>query len=89
MYAIFLVIIQLRHPFKQLNIILQPSGNSSSQIEPVVAADRRNVSSLLAQETTGFVLVGDRSATLLVTLTRFIGTKNNGNVDNINFYLYQ
>ncbi len=66
----------------------QIQGNTSS-IGPVLAADRANVSSLIFQQTEGVVPVGARCLTALVTITRFVGVENNGDVDDIAVILYQ
>ncbi|CAF0797949.1 unnamed protein product [Adineta ricciae] len=62
---------------------------SIARIGPVLAADRGNISSFIPKQTSGFVPSGARSATVLVNITRYTGTNNNGDVDNMNFYLYQ
>jgi hypothetical protein len=66
----------------------QIQGNTSS-IGPVSATDRANDTSLIFQQTDGVVPVGARFLTVLVTITRFEGLQNNGNVDNIAVILYQ
>ncbi|CAF1098158.1 unnamed protein product [Adineta steineri] len=63
-------------------------GNNT-YIGPVLATDRANRSLLVAKQATGLVPVHARSVTILVTITRFTGTANNGDVDDIGFYLYQ
>ena len=65
----------------------QMVGNSIS-IGPVLAADRGSHTSLIPLEANGFVPIGARSVTLLVTITRVSGLQNNGDVDNILLYLY-
>ncbi|CAF1522719.1 unnamed protein product, partial [Adineta steineri] len=63
-------------------------GNNT-YIGPVLATDRANRSLLVARQATGLVPVHARSVTILVTITRFTGAANNGDVDDIGFYLYQ
>jgi hypothetical protein len=63
-------------------------GNITN-IGPVLAVDRVNLSLLLFQQANGLVPIGARSLTLLVTMTHFLGAQNNGDVDNIVVYLYQ
>ena len=65
----------------------QMVGNSIS-IGPVLAVDRGNHTSLIPLGANGFVPIGARSVTLLVTITRISGLQNNGDVDNIVLYLY-
>lgn len=65
----------------------QMVGNSIS-IGPVLAVDRGNHTSLIPLQVNGFVPIGARLLTLLVTITRVSGLQNNGDVDNIVLYLY-
>ncbi|CAF3838673.1 unnamed protein product [Rotaria sp. Silwood1] len=62
---------------------------SVASIGPVTNVDRGSVTSFLFRKTTGFVSVGARSATVLVLITRALGSVNDGYVDSINFFLYQ
>ena len=70
-----------------LGLSNQIVGNSIS-IGPVLAIDRGSHTSLIPLQATGFVPIGARSVTLLVTITRVSGLQNNGDVDNIVLYLY-
>ena len=65
----------------------QMLGNSTD-LGPVLAIDRGNVSSLIFQEINGMVPVNARPMTVLVTMTRFVGNNNNGAADNIAVILY-
>ena len=67
---------------------MQVVGNTTS-IGPVLAADRASISELLFRQASAFVPVGARSMTVLVTISRSLGTWNQGSVDNIAFILYQ
>lgn len=71
-----------------LNQANQMIGNSTI-LGPVLSIDRGNQSSLIFRQFTGYVPVSARVATVLVAITRATGSQNNGNVDNIAFYLFQ
>ena len=62
---------------------------SMSSIGPVTNLDRNNTTSFLFEQSTGFVPVGSRSLTVMVTITKVFGTINDGYIDNIGIYLYQ
>lgn len=62
---------------------------SSINLGPVLSVDRGNVSALIFQQTNGILPVTARLVTLLVAITRTIGAQNNGDIDNIAFYLFQ
>ena len=66
----------------------QIQGNATS-LGPVLALERQNISSLMFKQTTGFVPVNSRILTVLVTITRYVGVQNNGDIDNIALILYQ
>ena len=55
---------------------------------PVLAVNRSNQSSLLFSQANGFVPLGARSLTVLVTIIRAAGSFNDGDVDNVAVYLY-
>ncbi|UJR17945.1 hypothetical protein I4U23_004844 [Adineta vaga] len=63
-------------------------GNTTT-IGPVYAADRNSTSMLLFRQATGFVPVGTRSFTVLVTIMCTDPTSNDGDVDNIGIYFFQ
>lgn len=61
---------------------------NSTIIGPILAIDRGNQSSLIFQQTNGFVPTGTRSMVVCVTLTRTYGGTNSGAVDNMALVLY-
>ena len=63
-------------------------GNRTT-IGPVLAAARGSQSSLLFRQANGFVPVGTRSLTVIVTITCITPASNDGAVDNIGISLYQ
>ena len=65
----------------------QMLGNTTS-VGPVLAADRGNISSLIFQQGNATVPIGARTMSVLVTMTRFFGTNNNGAADDISVILY-
>jgi len=66
----------------------QIQGNVTN-LGPVLAPDRQNISSLMFKQTTDIVPVNSRILTVLVTITRYEGLQNNGDIDNIALILYQ
>jgi hypothetical protein len=71
-----------------INQVNQQVG-SNFTLGPVLAAARGNITSLIFQQTSGFLPVGARSFIVIITITRLAGTYNDGDVDNIVVYLYQ
>ncbi len=71
-----------------INQVNQQVG-SNFTLGPVLAAARGNITSLIFQQTSGFVPVGARSFIVMVTIILSAGTYNDGDVDNIVVYLYQ
>ncbi len=71
-----------------INQANQQVGNTTT-IGPVLAPARGDVSSLLFQQANGLVPVGARSFMVMVTITRLVGTYNDGDIDNIAVILYQ
>ncbi len=65
----------------------QIQGNATS-LGPVLATDRADTSSFIFQQANGVVPAGARVFTVLVTITRFAGLQNNGDIDNIAVVLY-
>ncbi|UJR20152.1 hypothetical protein I4U23_023284 [Adineta vaga] len=57
--------------------------SNTTTIEPVLAVDRNNTSSLLFRQANELVPVSTRSFKVLVTMTRTVFIYNNGDVDNI------
>ncbi len=55
----------------------------SATIGPVLAADRGNVSGLLYRSANAFLPAGTRSIQATLTITRVVGTFNNGAADNL------
>ena len=62
---------------------------SSVNLGPVLSIDRGSASALIFQQMNGFVPIRARLATLLVAITRANGVQNNGDIDNVAFYLFQ
>ena len=62
---------------------------SGISIGPVLGADRGNQTSLLFRQTNGFVPIAARYLTVLVTMTRLVGLRNDADIDNIVAVLYQ
>lgn len=60
---------------------------SPVQIGPVTAADRADVTTLLARSTSGAVPPRTRSIRVTMTATRFQGTANDGEADNLSLSL--
>ncbi len=58
-------------------------------IGPVTVTDRASQTMLIFCQTNGFVPIGTRFLTVVVTMSRFNGPRNNGDVDNIAVVLYQ
>jgi hypothetical protein len=65
----------------------QQVGNAVT-IGPVLAAERRNITSLIFHQTNGLVPSGTRSFMITVTMTVVMGPDNDGLSDNIALYLY-
>jgi len=65
----------------------QTIGNGT-QIGPVFAIDRGNKTSLVFRQTTGLVPIGAYSLGVWVRIVVLSGPYNNGDVDNINIFLY-
>ena len=61
----------------------------SATIGPVLAADRSNLSGLLARSTTGVIPIGTRSVNLLLSIARTDGSYNDGYADNLSLILDQ
>ncbi|MBL8293467.1 MAG: hypothetical protein JNN08_16590 [Bryobacterales bacterium] len=59
----------------------------TATIGPVTPADRNNVMSLLLRQATGTVPRNTRSAEVLLTMTRFEGSANDGYADNLSLVL--
>ena len=58
-----------------------------TQIGPVYAADRHNVTGLLARSTAGLLPKGTRTFAVLLTATRVTGSNNDGYADNLTMVL--
>ena len=56
---------------------------------PVLAADRRNITSLLFRQVNGLVPSGTRSFIIKVTITCVYPTTADGDVDNIALFFYR
>lgn len=63
--------------------------DNAIRLGPVLGIDRGGVTSLILQKYTGLVPVGARSLTVIVTITRYSGSWNNGDVDNIGLTFYK
>ena len=65
------------------------SGTSvgTASIGPVTAADRNNVTGMIASKSTGIVPAGTRSVDVLMQMTRAQGVYNDGYADSISFSL--
>jgi hypothetical protein len=70
-----------------INQTNQQVGNTIT-IGPVLAAERRNITSLIFHQTNGLVPSGTRSFMITVTMTVVMGPDNDGLSDNIALYLY-
>ncbi|UJR24632.1 hypothetical protein I4U23_006006 [Adineta vaga] len=70
-----------------LNQTNQNIGNTTI-LGPVLAIDRGQRTSLLYRQENGQVPIGSRSFKVLVTMTRFNGSYNDGDIDNIVLQLY-
>ncbi len=74
----------------QLKITFRSAADNvtgTTTIGPVFAADRGNVSGLLARSATGTVPIGTRTVEVVLLLTRTSGTYNDGYADNLSFML--
>ena len=58
-----------------------------TQLGPVVAADRKNVTGFLQKKVTDTVPKGARSATITLTMTRAAGRYNDGEADDVSLIL--
>ncbi len=61
----------------------------STSLGPVTNGDRGNLTGLLFRSTSGFVPVGARSASVLLTMTRAEGAYDDGYADNLSLVLRQ
>lgn len=62
--------------------------NNSTRFRPILAVNRGGITRLMPRVTSGEVPVKARSLTLLVSMTRYVGSWNNGDVDNIALHFY-
>ncbi|CAF4153584.1 unnamed protein product, partial [Adineta steineri] len=65
------------------------SIDSTITLGPILAIDRKSVTSLLFRQANGLVPIGARSCMVIVTITRASGTVNDGDIDNIALDFYQ
>ena len=74
-----------------LTFLDQASANvgNSTILGPVLAGDRRNITSLLFRQAAGRVPSGARAVSVQVTITRVIGIDNDGDIDGIHLRFYQ
>ncbi|CAF3689725.1 unnamed protein product [Adineta steineri] len=71
-----------------LNQTSQQVG-SSFTLGPVTNIQRSNQTSLLFRSSNGLVPVGTRSCLVMIKITIFQGTDNDGSIDNIHLHFYQ
>ncbi len=63
------------------------TGLGTFSIGPVLAADRNNLTGLLARSTTGVVPTGTRDILVTLTMSRLAGAVNDGYADNLSLVL--